>query len=260
MSPDTEPRDGRGGTLKSLALGLAALMLPLGAAADEIFLKSGGQLSGRIVSRSATAVEIDVGAGRIAVPASSVVRIEEGRSALQEYEERAGRIAPGDVGGWVALGEWASSRGLGSQAREAYNRARSAAPNDPRANQALGNVQMDGRWMSEDDAYRAKGYVQFEGEWMTPAEHDAILRERESEARQERERQEADVRTREAEARAQEAEARARKAEAEAAESQSSSEGLPLWYGWGAGPVVWPSGPIITPQPFPSAKQVPVPR
>jgi hypothetical protein len=239
---------------------LAASLLPLAGVADEVFLKSGGQLSGRVVSRSATTVEVDVGAGRIAVPASSVVRIEEGRSALQEYEERAGRIASNDIEGWLALGEWAASRGLGSQASEAYHRAQSAAPNDPRANQALGNVQVDGRWMSEDDAYRAKGYVRFEGEWMTPAEHEAILRERAAEAQQERDRQAGETRAREAEARAQEAEARARKAEAEAAEAQSANEGLPLWYGWGAGPVVWPSGPIITPLPYPSAKQVPVPR
>src|SRR5262245_22566981 len=252
------PSGARMGLVRRPALALAASLLPLAANADDVYLKSGGKLTGRIVSRSATTVEVDVGAGRIAVPASSVVRIEEGKSALQEYEERAGKIAAGDVAGWLALGEWASSRGLGSQASEAYHRAQNAAPNDPRSNNALGNVQIDGRWMSEDDAYRAKGYVRFEGEWMTPAEHDAILRERESEARQEREREEADRRAREAEARAQEAEAKARKAEEAAA--QSSSEGLPMWYGWGAGPVVWPSGPIITPLPYPSAKQVPVPR
>jgi hypothetical protein len=247
-------------SVRRTAFALAAALLPFAAVADEVFLKSGGQLSGRIVSRSAATVEIDVGAGRIAVPTASVVRIEEGKSALQEYEERAGKIASGDVAGWLALGDWASSRGLGSQASEAYHRAQNAAPNDPRANQALGNVQVDGRWMSEDDAYRAKGYVRFEGEWMTPAEHDAILRERAAEAQQERERQQAEIRTREAEARAQEAEARARKAEAEAADAQSANEGLPLWYGWGAGPVVWPSGPVITPMPYPSARQVPVPR
>lgn len=215
-------------------------------AADEVFLKSGGRVSGRIVSRSATTVEVDVGAGRIAVPASSVVRIEEGRSALQEYEERAGRVPAGDAHAWNALGEWASDQGLGAQAREAYSRALAASPNDPKANAALGNVQVGGRWMSEDDSYRAKGYVQFGGEWMTPAEHDAILRERAAEAEQERAYREGELRAREAEAKAQEAEARARKAEAEAKETEESNEGLPLWYGWGAGPVVWPSGPVVS--------------
>jgi len=55
---------------------LAAALVPAAGQADEVYLKSGGQLSGRIVSRTATSVEVDIGAGRITVPASSVVRIE----------------------------------------------------------------------------------------------------------------------------------------------------------------------------------------
>lgn len=94
--------------------GLAVAMLPHAAGADVIFLKSGGELSGRIVSRSATMVEIDVGGGQIGVAASSILRIEEGRSTLHEYLDRAGRIAPGDVEGWVGLAAWASSIGLGA--------------------------------------------------------------------------------------------------------------------------------------------------
>jgi len=226
---------------------LAAMLLPVVAVADEVFLKGGGQVSGRIVSRSEAKVEVDVGAGRIAVPASSVVRIEEGRSALQEYEEQAGRIAAGDVDGWIALAGWAEAKGLGTQAREAYHRALAVSPDDPRANQALGNVQTGGRWVSEDESYRARGYVQYEGEWITPAEHEAILRERSAEDAREQERRQAESRVREAEARAEEAEAQARKAEVEPA-----SEGLPLWYGWGAGPDYWPTRPIVRPPVAPS--------
>ena len=95
--------------------------------------------------------------------------------------------------GWVALGEWAEARGLGTQAREAYHRALAASPDDPRANEALGNVQMDGRWVSEDESYRARGYVQYQGEWITPAEHEAILRERAAEDARDRERRDGRV-------------------------------------------------------------------
>jgi len=235
---------------------LAAALVPVAASADEVFLKGGGRRSGRVVSRSAEKVEVDVGAGRIAVPASSVLRIEEGRSPLQDYEERAGRLAAGDVEGWIALAEWASARGLGTQASEAYRRALAVSPDDPRANEALGNVRMDGRWVSQDESYRAKGYVQYEGEWITPAEHEVLLRERTEEDARERERQQAETRVREAEARAAEAEARAREAEA-----QQASEGIPLWYGWGAGPAYWPSGPIVRPPAAPSHPIArPVPR
>jgi hypothetical protein len=223
---------------------LATLLTTGTALADDVILKSGGKVSGRIVSRTATSIEVDVGAGRITVPVSSVVRIEEGRSPLQEYEERAGRTAAGDVDAWLALGDWASDQGLSSQAREAWNRALAAAPDNPRANAALGNAQVNGHWMSEDDAYRARGYVKFEGDWMTPAEHDAILSQRAHDDEQERRTRESEQRAKDAEARAAEAEARARQAEEEADQAQ---DGLPMWYGWGVGPVAWRSGPVVTP-------------
>ena len=73
---------------------------------------------------------MDIGAGRIAIPTSNVVRVEEGHSPLQEFEDRAGRIPANDVEGWLALGDWADAQGLGTQAREAYNRALSASPDD----------------------------------------------------------------------------------------------------------------------------------
>jgi hypothetical protein len=57
---------------------LTAVLLAGAASGDEVYLKGGGRLSGRIVSRAGAAVEVDVRAGRIAVPASIVVRVEEG--------------------------------------------------------------------------------------------------------------------------------------------------------------------------------------
>jgi hypothetical protein len=223
---------------------LLATLLPAAVSADEVFLKSGGQLSGRIVKRTATEIEVDIGAGHVTVPAAHVVRVEEGRSALHEYQDRAATLGS-DAAGWVALGDWASARGLGTQAREAYTRALGLAPNDPRANAALGRTQVDGRWVSEEEGYRARGYVQYQGEWMTPAEHDAIQRESAAEAAREQERQAAEARVREAEARADEAEARAQQAAAD--QQQQWDDSYPGWYGtgyWGPGPVVWPTGRI----------------
>jgi hypothetical protein len=242
--------------MRMLVLGLAVALAPLGAAADDVFLTSGGQLSGRIVKRTAASIEVDVGGGTITVPTSHVVRVVEGRSALHDYEDRARAIAAGDVEGWLALGQWASGQGLGAQARQAYHRALSAAPNDPRANEAVGNVQMNGRWVTQDESYQARGYIRYGGDWITPAEHAAILQEQNVETQREDARRESDQRAREAEARADEAEARAREAEAKAAETTIvGGVGLPLWYGWGAGPNAWPTGPVIT-QPIAGTRPV----
>ena len=227
-----------------LVVGLAAGAV----SADEVYLKSGGKLSGKVVSRSATTIEVEVGAGKIGVPAASVLRVEEGRSALQEYEERAGRLAAGDASGWVALGDWATAQGLGTQAREAYHRALSASPGDPRANAGLGNFQVDGRWVSEEEGYKAKGYVLYGGEWITPAEQARLQQEDAADQQRRQQQKQAQAAAREAEARAAEAEARAREAEAQAEEA---SEGLPLWYGWGTGPADWPDGSVrpVPPRP-----------
>ncbi len=115
----------------------------------------------------------------------------------------------------------------------------SISPDHPEANAALGRVEHDGRWMSEEEAYRARGYVKFGGVWMTPAEQEVILREqREAHAASDAERQ-----ARSAEAKAREADARAREAEAEA-EAQQAVQGIPLWWGtWGPGPTAWPGQP-----------------
>ena len=75
-----------------LIVAVALAIVARAALADEVFLKSGGRVSGRVVSRTATMVEVDVGAGKIAVPASSVVRIEE----VNSRDGADGRTLPRD--------------------------------------------------------------------------------------------------------------------------------------------------------------------
>ncbi len=231
-----------------LPLALVAL-LPAASVADEVFLKGGGKVSGRIVQRNPTSIEIEVGAGRITVPANRVEKIVEGRSALDGYYDRAGQLAAADAAGWRALGRWASDQGLATQAGEAYARVLATAPADAEANRALGRVQVDGRWMTEEEGYRARGYVQFEGEWMAPGEQEAILRERAAQAEAGRRQAESDARVKDSEARAREAEARAAQAEADAAAAKEAQEGIPLWIAWGPGPRVWPPVPPVPPKP-----------
>jgi len=233
---------------RTVLLAVAASLVPLAGGAAEIFLKSGGHLSGRIVSRNPTTIEVDIGAGVIGVDVSGIARIDETKSPLEEYHERATRVPPGDLEAWLALGEWASVRGLGAQAAEAYQRALIVSPADPRAHTALGHTLVDGRWLSEDESYRARGYIRFEREWITPAEHEAILRERAADAAQAQAQLQADLNAREAEARAQEAETRARQAAEEAAAAAEQAEASSVMYGWGPGPTVWPTGNLTIPR------------
>jgi hypothetical protein len=230
--------------MRSTIITCFLVLLPVIAAADDVILKGGGKVSGRILSKTDTAVEVDVGAGVIKVPMTSVVRVDQKRSALDDYYERAQALGAGDAAGWLQLGKWASSQGLGTQARTAFENVIAIDPGNVEANQALGRVLMDGRWVSEEESYRARGYVQFEGEWMTPAEQQAILQQRSAEQQAEAARLDAERRAQEAEARAADAEARAREAEA----AVPGNAGYPMYWGsyWGYGPTVWPTRPIAT--------------
>jgi hypothetical protein len=230
-------------SLLVLLLGLL-IGAPSSSRADVVFLKSGGKLEGRIVQQTETSVEVNIGAGSLTLPMSSVDRIEEGRSRLDEYDDRAAALDPNDRDGWLELARWASRAGLGTQSRRAYQYLLKIDPNDPEANRALGRVQVEGRWMTEDEAYRARGYVRFEGRWVTPVEQDSILRAREADrdaARARTQAAEARARTQAAEAQAREAEARAREAEARA---EQPVHGIPLYWVWGPGPATWPSNPL----------------
>jgi hypothetical protein len=222
----------------TVALGASSLLLPALVSGDEVYLKGGGHVSGVLVERTATMVVLETGPGRVSLPLSRVLRVEESRSALQSYLEQASALAAGDAAGWAQLARWAEDQGLATPAREAWARVLAVDPGNPEANAALGRELVNGSWMGEADARRAQGYVEFEGRWVTPAEHEALVRERLADEQAQRDRAEAELRTREAEARAREAEARAREAEAMADQAEGTGEGIPYPWIFGGGPVL----------------------
>jgi len=220
---------------------LLLFLVPASLFADQVFLKDAGSITGRIVEQTDTLVRVDVGGGIIGVPADRVERIEKGRSALDDYDDRAKKLAPTDAAGWNKLGQWASQQGLGTQARDAYRHVLKIAPNDPEANTGLGMVQLEGRWVTEEESFRARGYVKYEGEWMTAAEAQLA----ETRYANDKARQDAEQRARDAEAATRDAEDRARDAESRAREAERNS--LNWGGGWGYGMTAWPTG--MTPDP-----------
>jgi hypothetical protein len=218
-------------------------LLPAILFADEVYLEGGATFSGRIVEQTETMVKIDIGDGVVGVPTSRVERIVKGRSALDEYDEIAGRLEPQDVKGWRILGRWALQQGLSTQSRQAYEKVLAIAPDDAEARQALGFVQLDGRWVTEEESYRARGYVKYEGDWMTPAEVQVA----QASAAADQARREADRQANEAAIAALQAQAEAEE-EAERAREEEDHFGsdYPVyWGGYGYGVTYWPSTPVV---------------
>jgi hypothetical protein len=216
-------------------------LVPAALFADEVYLKGAGTITGRIVEQTADVVKVDVGGGIMGVPMSNVERIVKGRSALDDYDDRARKLGPDDVAGWKKLGAWASQQGLSAQSQAAYKKVLAVAPDDTEANEAMGLVKLNGKWVTEEESYRARGFVMYDGEWMTPAEakvaQDSYAA---NQARRDAERRasEAENAAAEAQARAKESEARAKKAEEDARRYADPV----YWGGWGYGVTTWPSG------------------
>lgn len=217
--------------------------------ADEVILRGGGRITGQVIEQTEESVTVDIGGGTISAKMSTVVRIEKSTSPLQEYRERAAKIQSGDAESWRELARWAKGHALSSQAREAYREVVAILPGDEEANKALGMVQLNGQWVTEEENYRAKGYVQFEGKWMTPAEQQSIIAQRQAQqAQAEADRQANAAEVRQIEAQ-QQADQKRQQEERDEQDANNNSVNTVYW-GWGAGPGYW-HNPTQQPQQWP---------
>src|SRR5262249_47859909 len=141
-----------------VAVSLLALVPGL-AHADQVLLKTGGEIKGEIVERRGDAIVMEVGPGRLTLPMSNVARVVSSTSDLGLYRARAAVLSPRDVRGWLDLGAWAGSHGLATQAREAYEMVLAMDPDNAPAHLALGHVHLDGQWLAADEAHPRPGLV-----------------------------------------------------------------------------------------------------
>jgi hypothetical protein len=206
--------------------------------ADVVYLKGGGRFTGRILEQTAEKVVVDFGDGTVGLAMDQVEQIVKGSSPLDEYGARASKLGPQDVNGWRSLAQWASARGLSAQARAAYQRVLALAPDDPEAREALGFVQVDGRWLTEEDSYRARGFVRYDGEWLTPTEVQLA----QSDAAREQARDEAAKRTSDADFKANMDRMQKQEDEKRARDEADRMRNNPVyWGGFGYGVSYWPN-------------------
>ncbi len=96
-------------------LGIASILLALAALplrADEIELKNGRRVEGKVVARTASSVRIQVASGVIELPRSQVVGITERATADELYAEKAAAIRYDDPAALDELASWAEANRL----------------------------------------------------------------------------------------------------------------------------------------------------
>jgi hypothetical protein len=101
---------------------LLTLVLALAGAgpvqADQIKLKNGRSLEGRILKEAASYVRIATKGGKVKIPRSMIKSVVKVESKRAEFVKRRAEIDAEDLEGLAKLAVWASKNGLGEEAKE----------------------------------------------------------------------------------------------------------------------------------------------
>lgn len=181
-------------------IGLAALpLLPAGAAADVVKLKSGGELRGVIVGPDGDATkpgEEDDGGdglgvvtvetlsgGIVSVAGADVEFVTRRPRVVEEHEVRAKSVEDTVEARW-ALAEWCRENKLEEQRREHLERVVELDPGHAKARAALGQTKYEGEWLTRDEVMEKRGLVPHKGRWITPQELELVEKTQEERERE----------------------------------------------------------------------------
>jgi hypothetical protein len=145
--------------------------------ADVLKLRDGRQWEGTIISETDQEVVIRMVGGPVTVPRSDIVAVSRGPTRQEQYAERRRALAEGDVAGHLTLARWCREQKLVAEARAEYQAVVALDPQNAEAHQALGHQQVDGRWLTFEEAMAARGLVQHEGRWLEPAQAEQAEKE-----------------------------------------------------------------------------------
>ena len=145
------------------------LLFAASATADDIHLKDGQVLSGRVIEESTRYLVVDRDR-KYAVKKTKVQKVVPGESFMELYEKRLEKLPEDDAEAIYEFGRWLVENDWASRARRAYEEVIELDADHRGARRALGYKLYEGEWVSPEELNRRKGLVEFEGRWYT--KHD----------------------------------------------------------------------------------------
>ncbi len=142
---------------------------------EAIELKDGSKIEGKIKSKSATEIVVDVEGIEVRVVGDEVKTVDGlpyscDYKAL--YELKNSETPAMDVDGRFVLAMWCKEHNLKEEMKGELDRILSLNPNHEGANRELGRLFVSGAWRTPEELKKL-GYVKKGGEWMTPDEASA---------------------------------------------------------------------------------------
>ena len=171
----------RAAAIRSLVLGFGSMALALGVCgvrADEIMLRGGGQVQGKVVpdAKDKERVQVWLLQGRkpLSFRKQQILDVIPKASPLDDYVLKRDKAA-GSAQAQYDLGAWCDQNKLSDLARLHYEAAVNVDKSFGPAQVKLGRVFHDGAWLTKDELSLRPGLGQVQGRWLTSdekAKHD----------------------------------------------------------------------------------------
>lgn len=161
-----------------LAALLALLVIPTGLRADVLELKTGRQIDGTFVEdlslQNQVTFELTSG-GRVTLDRAQVARVIKQSPAETEYARRSPTVADTSAAQW-RLAMWCRKNKLSRESQAHLNRVIELDPAHEEARKLLGYQQVNGRWLTREEALAARGYFRYDGGYHTRQEIERLER------------------------------------------------------------------------------------
>ena len=160
--------------MRITALSLCLILFAVSAAADEVHLKDGSVLSGKVTEEKARYLVVDRDR-KYAVKKSQVKKIVAGESFMDVYERKLEKLSVDDAEAIFEFGRWLAKNSWKTRASRAYEEVVELDPDHKGARLALGYKLYEGEWVSPRELNIKRGLVEFEGRWYTKHDHAELL-------------------------------------------------------------------------------------
>ncbi len=175
--------------IKPLVVGLTVVAGMLAGvcprAGAEVFqLANGGRVEGEWLNRDEPErqnyeIRLPSG-GKMILANAQVKQVVAARPEEQEYQKIRPQYADTPAEQWK-LAEWCEEHHLSAQRTAHLRRVIELDPNHVDARHALGYSQVDGQWMTQDEAMMKQGLRRYKGRWRTAQEIELIEGKRKQE-------------------------------------------------------------------------------
>jgi hypothetical protein len=157
------------------------------ARADEIVLRGGGQVQGKVQPDPANKDRVQIwllqGRKPLSFTRAQILEVIPKASPLDGYFDRV-KKTDGTCAAQFGLGTWCEENKLPDLAKLHYEAALLADKSFEPAHKKLGHVYHDGYWLNRDDLSAIQGLVKFKGKWISTEERAKRQAEEETSASQ----------------------------------------------------------------------------